>query len=467
MPAKTFALEELAAFCGAWIEKPAADGVQGLSFDSRKVRPGNLFVAVPGRPEPFFHDLLNDGHAYCADAARAGAAAVLVEREAAVPNGTGVLLSENVFEALRSIGLGARRAFGGQVVAVVGSCGKTTTKDFLAEVLSRRFRVSATEGNRNNILGVPETLANADDGAGAWVVEMGISSPGEMDILAAGVEPTGIVFTTIQPVHMEYFSSLEAIRDEKIRALAFLRPGGFAVLNADDPLIADAPVPSWVRRITYGQADSADLRFEVEGTAGPGGVPFRFHHGGRTADGLLPVPGVHQLANFAAAVATGLTLGMDLDAAVGAAGSLKAASHRGQILTLRGGTLLMDDSYNANPAAVELALRTVCGWGPQAVVALGEMRELGTRAREDHLRVGRLAADLGVQALLCVGGEAARALGESFAGSGRPFRAVSRWEDGRDWFLGQIREGDAVLVKGSRAWGLDRLAAWISEEMAP
>jgi UDP-N-acetylmuramoyl-tripeptide--D-alanyl-D-alanine ligase len=467
VPAKTFALEELAAFCGAWIERPARDGVQGLAFDSRKIRPGNLFVAVPGRPEPFFHDPLNDGHPYCADAARAGAAAVLVEKEVAVPNGTGVLLSDNVFEALRSIGLGARRAFGGRVVGVVGSCGKTTIKEFTAKVLSRRFKVSATEGNRNNILGVPEMLANADADADAWVVEMGISSPGEMDTLAAGVEPSCVIFSTVQPVHMEFFPSLEGIRDEKARVLAHLKPGGFIAVNADDPLVIGFPFPSWSRRMSYGLGEQADLRLRILGDVGPGGIPFGIEEGGHSARGMLPVAGLHQASNFAAACAAGRLLGMDIEEVAAAAVDLKPAPHRGEMLELKGGTLLMDDSYNANPSAVESVLRSVCHWGRRTVVALGEMRELGASSQEHHRRAGRLAAELGVQALLCVGEEGARALREEFSASGLPCVAVGRWQDGAQWIQDQIREGDTVLVKGSRAWGLDGLAAWLQKEMAP
>lgn len=467
MSAKEFSIEELATLCGARVERASDARVRGLSMDSRRVRPGNLFVALPPRREPFFCEVPNDGHPFSDDASRAGAAAVLAERAVDVRNGTGVLLVPNVFSALREVGLAARRAFSGDVVAVVGSCGKTTAKEFTSEVLSGRFRVSATEGNRNNLLGVPETLANSDLDASVWVVEMGISSPGEMEFLAAGVEPSCVIFTTVRPVHMEFFPSLEVIRDEKARVLAHLKPGGFIAVNADDPMVFSMPFPSWARRMSYGLGEGADLRFRPAGPQGPEGVPFVLEEGGRSARGMLPVAGLHQASNFAAACAAGRLLGMSLDEVAETARRLKPSAHRGEILALRGGGLLVDDSYNSNPAAVESALRTIAGWGRRAVVALGEMRELGASSPEYHRTVGALAAELGVQALLSVGSGGAAALDGSFATCGRPHRTAASWEEGLEWLLGQVRDGDVLLVKGSRAWGLEGLVACVSKEMAP
>lgn len=467
MPAKAFLLGELATLCGARVERAADAPVQGLSLDSRRIRPGNLFAALPRRPEPFFHEVPNDGHAYCDQAAEAGASAVLVERPVEVRSGTGVLLAPNVFSALREVGLAARRAFSGEVVGVVGSCGKTTTKEFAARVLARRFRTCATEGNRNNLLGVPETLANSDADAEAWVVELGISSPGEMDALAAGVEPSGVIFTTVQRVHTEFFPDIEAIRDEKARVLAFLKPGGFIVVNADDPLVNSMPFPTWARRMSYGLGESADLRFRPLGPQGSAGVPFEISEAGRSARGVLPVAGLHQAANFAAACAAGRLLGMEIGELAAAAEDLKPAPHRGELLALRGGALLLDDSYNANPAAVESALRTVGAWGRRVVAALGEMRELGASSAEQHRRIGALAAEVGVQALLCVGDGDAAELAEAFRRAGRPCAAAGSWREGAAWFSEQIRPGDAVLVKGSRAWALEGLVERLAKEMAP
>ena len=453
MAMRTFTAEEIAFAAGGRVLRPSAGPIAGLSMDSRTVKLGMLFAALQGEK--------TDGHGHCAAAAEMGAACVLVERPVEVPEDCGMVLVDSVELALRALGRRVRSDFRGEVVAVAGSCGKTTTKDFTASVLKNLGTVHATSGNRNNLLGLPETLMGADMDCRFWVLETGISRPMEMDDLAPMARPTGVVMTTIQPVHTEFFSSLEAIRDEKAKIFQSAEPGAFGALNADDPLLRDLRLPSGMERILYGTCQDADLRIEPEGEPGPGGTAFQLHLRGESAQGILPVPGIHNLLNFAAACAAGACFSAPVALLAECASDLKPAKHRGESHLLRDDILLLDDSYNANPAAVAAVLNSTRGWGRRVVGVLGEMLELGPSWARHHETTGMLAAQAGLCALLAVGGEGARAMAEAFAVSGRPTLHVGKWQDGVEWIEGQIRDGDGVLVKGSRGIGLDGLVAWL------
>lgn len=451
MAVRAFDLDEVAALTSGRV-LARGGSVRGLCLDSRQVVPGQLFAALKGDRA--------DGHEHVPQACAAGAAAVLVEREVAVPQGAGAVLVDSVEQAVRALGAVVRSEFSGEVVGVVGSCGKTTTKDFTAAVLSLAGSVHATSGNRNNLLGVPETLMAADMGARFWVLELGISQPGEMEDLAPIARPTAVVFTTIQPVHVEFFPSLEAIREEKAKVLRWTSPEGFAAVNADDGLLSALALPKGMGRVSYGFSPGADLRVEA-GEAGPAGTAFTLTAQGRSAKGFLPVAGVHNLSNFCAACACGLRYGLALEALAGAASLLKPARHRGETSILRDDVLLLDDSYNANPSAVAAVLRSVGGWGRRTVAALGEMLELGDEGPSRHEAVGRLAAEAGVSCLLAVGGHNAALMAEAFGRSGREVRHVAAWGEGAGWLDEKIRPGDGVLVKGSRGIALDGLVEWL------
>lgn len=457
MATLTWTVAEVAALAGGALLAGAPGArVTGCALDSRAVKPGAVFAALRGERA--------DGHDYCAAAVAAGAALLLVEREVPGVQGVAVVRVPSVAEALRALGRGARERFDGVVVGIVGSCGKTTTKDFAAAVLARAGTVTATAGNRNNLLGVPETLLNADPAARFWVLELGISTPGEMGALAPVALPDGVVFTTVQAVHLEFFPSVEAIRDEKVSVLSHVRPGGFAVVNADDPLLAGMTVPEGLRRLTYGRAASAAVRLDTGAAVSASGFPFALSHAGRRVQGFLPVPGEHQAMNFAAACTAGIACGMSLDEVVAAAPSLKPARHRGELRPLASGALLLDDSYNSNPAAVRAVLASAAKWGRRTVAVLGEMRELGPDSARFHAELGREAAAT-VEALATVGGEPARAMAEAYGASGRPVFCSPRWEEARAWVEERLGAGDLLVVKGSRAVGLDGLADALAGEV--
>ncbi len=455
MALRSFTAEEIARITGGEVLRPAVRVLAGLALDSRAVERGMLFAALKGEK--------GDGHAYCASAAEMGAACVLVERPVELPEACGIVRVPSVERALRALGAQVRSDFRGEVVAIAGSCGKTTTKDFTASVLRRLGTVHATSGNRNNLLGLPLTLLGADLDLRFWVLELGISRPMEMDDLAPMARPTGVVMTNIQPVHTEFFPSLQAIREEKAKVFGNAEPAAFGALNADDDLLRDLHLPSGMERILYGTSQDSDLRIEADGDPGPLGTAFRLHLRGESAKGFLPVPGAHNLLNFAAACAAGACFGAQAGLLAECASDLRPARHRGEPVPLRDGILLMDDSYNANPAAVAALLNASRGWGRRVVGTLGEMLELGESALRYHEAAGALAAQAGMAALLAVGGENAGAMAAAFAASGRPAFHARTWQDGAEWIERQLEAGDGLLVKGSRGIGLEGLVAWLAE----
>ncbi len=448
-------LDTIAAVTGGRVLAAAERPSVGLSLDSRRCEGGRLFAALRGAR--------CDGHDFLPDAALHGAAAALVEREVPVPSGMGAVLVPSVERALAALGRHVRDAFPGTVAGVVGSCGKTTTKDFCAALLRRLGPVHATAGNRNNLLGLPETLLEADASARFWVLEMGISRPGEMEELAPVARPNTVVFTTIQHVHTEFFPSLEAIRDEKGKVLEHVPAGGLAVINHEDPLLSSLEIPAGIRRITYGRNPGADLRVFPREKPGPAGSLFVLEGRGRRAEGILPLAGRHNLMNLAAAACLAVEEGLSLEEAARVASDLRPAPHRGERHDLDGSVLLLDDSYNSNPAALSEVLAETRSWGRPVAAALGEMLELGSSAKELHREAGRLAAQAGVRTLLAVGGPDAGEMAASFGEWGGEALHVRHWSEGARWIEERLPEGGALVVKGSRGIGLDGLVAWLLE----
>lgn len=452
----TFTLQEAAAAAGGRIlAGPPSLALSGLRLDSRSCFEGCLFAALKGSR--------SDGHDYLEDARRRGAAAALVEREVPLPPGLAALRVPSVEGAVQALGRMARRAFEGEVAAVVGSCGKTTTKEMAAALLRRLGPVHATSGNRNNLLGLPETLLDGDLSARFWVLELGISHPGEMESLAPLAAPTAVLFTTIQKVHLEFFPSLEAIRDEKARVLRHAAPGSLAVLNADDPLLAGLALPEGFRRAAYGLSPGADLRVLPKEKPSASGVPFVLEGKGQRAEGLLPLLGSHNLLNFAGAACLAAEYGLPLGEAAAAAAELRPFAHRGERFWLEPDILVLDDSYNSNPAALASALGTLRTLDRRPLAVLGEMLELGPEGAELHREAGRRAAEAGVQALLCVGGENAAEMARAFAPGGGEVLHVPAWPEGLPWIEARLAAGDVLLVKGSRGVGLDGLVRALRE----
>ena len=432
----------------------------GVSIDSRTLRPGELFVAIVG---PRL-----DGHDFVAEAVARGAAAILVQREISLPPGVDVLRVGDTTAALGRLASHVRQASGLPVVCVTGSTGKTTTKEMAAALLAVLGPVLKSEGNLNNQYGLPLTLFRLSPEHRAAVLELGMSAPGELRALASVARPDLAVITNVAPVHLEFFSSVDAIAQAKAEILEGLGPGGVAVLNRDDPRVRRIGEAFPGKAIWFGW----DRRNEVSAEAWRGtlfGMRFVLRLGGRPYDAALPLAGRHFVANFMAAAAAAHRLGVAPEAILEAAAQLEPAPHRGRVLRLGGGVTLLDDSYNANPAAVEAAVAALA-LSPRGrrIAFLGDMLELGPDGPELHRATGEKVAPL-LDAIAAVGPLAAHLL-EGAERAGSSSSAFLRYPDSSaaaEEAPQIVRPGDAVLVKGSRGVRMERIVDALVSHFGP
>lgn len=444
----TLSLGETATATGGRIVagSPAA-AWSGVSIDSRSLEPGQLFVAIEG---PRF-----DGHAFLAEAKARGAAAALVHSDGAALAGLPMVRVVDTTLGLADLARHVRRSVSIPIVAITGSAGKTTTKEMTAALLRTRGEVLKTEGNLNNRYGASLMLLRLDGTQQAAVLELGMSAAGELTTLSRIALPDVAVITNVAPVHLEFFDSVDAIAAAKAEILVGLQPSGVAVLNGDDPRVRAIGERHAGRVLWFGR----DRRFQVSAENWRGtafGMRFDLLIEGRKHDVALPLPGAHFVSNFLAAAATAHHLGVSAEAIVEAATHLKAARHRGEVVRLGHGVTLVDDCYNSNPVAVDAALGALAmAGGRRRVAFLGDMLELGPDAAALHRQTGERSA-AGLDALVAVG-PLSRALADGFAAAGKP---AERFDDAAAAAAAVgalVRDGDAVLVKGSRGMRMERI----------
>ena len=434
---------------------PGADGpdVGGVCIDSRRITPGDLFVALPGDPGPRFQATARserDGHDFAADAVRKGAAAVLVH----VPGeyDAPALLVEDTLDALWALGRAARRRLHCPVVAVTGSSGKTTFKSFAATALGG----FATDGSLNNHIGVPLSLALTPPDARAAVYEIGTNHPGEIEPLARLAAPDVAVVLNVHPAHIEHFGSVEAIRREKVSIANGVKGEGAFVR----PLHLGADFAG--RTVTFGDAPDADVRnlgLRDEGRA------VVLQAGGESAEFPVPGGGEHRAMSVCALGAVLRALGRPLDALERLA-DISVPHGRGNRLVV-GGVTIIDESYNANPASMAATLAAFCEEaGGRRIAVLGDMRELGEDAPRYHAELAPLCA--GLDGVFCVGPHM-RVLRDALPAN----RRLGYAEQGDAAFVAACAEalapGDRVLIKASNGvlWAagfVARLAAALHGE---
>ena len=420
------------------------------------------FIALPGER--------TDGHAFLADAVAAGAAALVVTRPPSDPAALGDVTILRVADALSALGAlaaGWRRRFDPLVVGVTGSIAKTSTKEAIGAVLSRRYRTLKSEGNRNNEIGLPLTVLQLGPEHEAAVLEMGMYVGGEISDLARIARPSIGVVTAVQAVHLSRIGSLEAIEAAKAELVEALPAGGTAILNADDAIVRRMGARTAARAVTYGFADDADVAAEGVTAAGLDGMRFTLRAAGERRAVRTPALGRLSVHNGLAAAATGLAAGLSLDEVVAGLATGWSAPHRVAVVRL-GDVTLIDDSYNASPGSMVAALELLADLPGRHVAVLGEMRELGEGHEAGHRSVGETAgrtADL----LIVVGVDA----GEIVEGAAAAGLAASRIQHvpdvaaALDVLRPRLREGDVVLVKASRGVGLDELVAALQDEPGP
>lgn len=428
----------------------------GAAIDSRAVKGGEIFFALPGTR--------TDGHRFVGTAAAAGAGAVVVQEEVEAPQGAAVIRVEDTLKALQELARHVR-ALGvpKRLVGITGSAGKTTTKEILATLLEARFRVAKTMGNFNNLIGFPLSLLNVPDGTEWMVAEMGMSTAGELRELSLLGRPDAAVFTVVRPVHLEFFAGVREIAEAKSELLAGLEPKGPVIANADDPEVTriarrhrDEHADRGARVVWYGASETADVRLR-DLAPGPEGIGSRFvvEAGGESREIRLPLHGLYNAENCLAAAACAWSLGMTLGEIAEAVREARPASMRGVVH--RGSFTLVDDSYNSNPAALAKALEgAALLQGARRVAILGDMRELGPEGPRFHRESGEVAARLGFSPVLGVG-ELSKDLVEGARAAGAEAHWVADAAEAAEWAAHTVREGDLVLVKASRGVGLDKV----------
>ena len=438
--------------------------VDGYSIDSRTIGTGELFFAVRGEHA--------DGHDFVEEALANGAIGAVVSMRwlaTAAVDPTKLLrvpdsASDCVLHSMQKLANSVRRAWGGRVIGVTGSAGKTTTKECVATVLGSRFKVLKTEGNLNNHFGVPLQLLRLQPEHEVAVLEMGMNHAGEIRALARLAEPNWAVVSNVAPVHLEFFpDGIEGIARAKYELVESLPSDGRAVLNADDERVASFARGMGERALLYGTTVNAHVRAEEIEEAGLDGVRFVVVADGRRCEVHLRLMGRHNVLNSLAAIGTGLLSGIDLDTCCAAIESMRPTEKRGRVIRWNGARLI-DDTYNSNPRALQSMVEALKKTpARRRFVVAGEMLELGPQAEALHRAAGEEM--VGLDGVLGVRGLAA-ALIEGARSRGIAAEFVATPEEAGKWLRETLREGDVVLLKASRGVRLERALDAVREDEA-
>jgi UDP-N-acetylmuramoyl-tripeptide--D-alanyl-D-alanine ligase len=440
-------LGEIAGITGGTLVNASPDLVVTgpVEYDSRKIAKGGLFAAFEGEKV--------DGHDYAATAVKSGAAAVLSTRDTGEP---GVVVAEPLAALAKLANASVERLPQLTVVGLTGSSGKTTTKDYIAQLLARLGPVVAPPGSLNNELGFPYTVLQANEETRFLVLEMGARGVGHIRYLTDIARPRVGVVLNIGDAHIAGFGSREGTALAKGELVEALPADGVAVLNADDPLVAGMAPRTTARVLLVGEADDSAVRASDVTVDAQGRASYILHFGDKTGKVGLAVAGRHQVGNTLAAAGVALSLGMSFDDLVPALGEIGIASvRRMDVFQRPDGVTVIDDSYNANPSSTAAALHALAAMARdrRATAVLGYMAELGDQERSGHEEVGRLAAELGVDRIVVVGPENARPILDGANGvTGWTGSAIFAEDQAAaiEIVEGDLHADDVVLVKGSR-----------------
>jgi UDP-N-acetylmuramoyl-tripeptide--D-alanyl-D-alanine ligase len=430
---------------------PLPDAISGISIDSRTIVPGEAFFAITGDSR--------DGHEFVDAAlkARAGVAVVAQSRRDAFPATAPLIVVPDVLEGLRALGRAARTRLAGKIIGVTGSVGKTGTKEALRIALGACGETYASAASYNNHWGVPLSLARCPASARYAVFEMGMNHPGEIEPLSRMVRPHVAIITTVEPVHLEFFDSIEGIADAKAEIFRGIEPGGAAVLNRDNPQFArleqNARHAGVGRIVTFGEHAGADARL-INVSLGASSSTVEARILGADITYGFGAPGKHLVLNSLAVLAAVALSGVDPALAARALGEMKPPAGRGARQTLdleNGSALLIDESYNANPASMRagIALLAQAEIGPRGrrIAVLGDMLELGPRGADLHRGLAEPLREHAIDKVFCCG-PLMLALWEALPSERRGgYAETSSALEPR--LIEAIRPGDALMIKGS------------------
>ncbi len=453
-----YSLAELGQATNARIEyiDAATEFISGIQTDSRKVQPGDLFVAIKG--ENF------DGHDFIEEAFERGAVAAMVS----TPIEDLSLLVEDTLIGLGKLAKYHRHNLNAQVIAITGSSGKTSTKDLLAATLQQFGSTIAPAGSFNNEIGLPNTILSADVSTKFLVLEMGMRGIGHIDYLCEISAPDVAAVLNVGSAHIELLGSRAAIASAKSEILQRLKPSGTQILFADDPLVSKMNSKTNSKKITFGQSDSADVRISnlvLDPTAKPS---FDLTFNGDTKNISLDLVGEHQTFNAAAVAAMCIGLGLDFEKVCDAISNARPQSKwRMEVSELSNGVTLVNDAYNANPESMRAGLKALKAMAGdrRTWAVLGQMRELGADSDSAHDEIGRLCVRLDVNRLLAVGkGAKLIQMGASLEGSwDNESLYVDTIEEAIKLLKSELKSGDIVYLKASRAIGLESVAQALTD----
>jgi UDP-N-acetylmuramoyl-tripeptide--D-alanyl-D-alanine ligase len=454
-------LEQILSATGGKLARQKSRTVFGeVVTDSKKVEADSVFIALKGRKF--------DGHRFAKDAARRGAGCLIVHKRIPLAHtkNAAVVRVRDTLEALGALGHYRRMHFNPKVLAITGSNGKTTTKEMVAAILEKavfngerlRGRVLKTEGNYNNLVGLPLTLLRLSERHRAAVVELGTSNPGEIARLTRIAAPDVAIVTSVGPAHLSGLKSVAGVAREKGSIFRGLRRGGVAVVNLDDPWTRRIGSKLKGKKIAYGKRGrvaAADAR-----PISDGGTAFVLRVGKRRASVRLKLPGAHNLMNALGAAAMTHAAGVDVRAIRAGLEAVRPFSMR-MAVERWNGLGIINDAYNANPASMEAALKTLARIGVRGrkIAVVGDMLELGGETRKRHLAVGCQAAENGIDRLYIFGKQARLVRQGALAGGMEPGRVtVGKTHAGiASLMRKELRAGDWILFKGSRGMKMEKI----------
>ena len=447
---KELTLKQIADWCGGKVSARFEHlRVSRMQSDSRKVRSGDLFVALKGAKA--------DGHDFAEAAINHGAVAALVSRP--ISEKLPSIEVEDTLRAYGDIAAGYRQMTGVKVVGITGSVGKTTTKEMTASVLEAAYHTAKTEGNHNNNLGLPMTIMDMPENTEVAVLEMGMNHSGEMEYLSSIARPDLAIITNIGTMHIEHLGTREGILQAKLEIMRGMPDDGAGVFNGDEPLLWNIRAIGKHKKYYYGIENHACDVTATDIVELDDGVRFVVHGFGQQFELFVPMLGRHAVYNALAATTVGLLLGVKPEQIQARFSSFHNTGMR-QKIYVKNGVTIIEDCYNAGPESTEAALDVLAGikTDGRRIAVLGDMLELGNRSAAEHYRIGRLAvgkADL----LLTYGEHSVRTLTGAITGGMNPKNTdhFDTHEDMAHMLKMRVSEGDVVLFKGSRGKRMEKV----------
>jgi UDP-N-acetylmuramoyl-tripeptide--D-alanyl-D-alanine ligase len=439
---------------------------RGISTDSRTVKPGEIFLALKG--DTF------DGHDFISEVINKGALGVVVQSGRLVSQSKKDFIVIEVQDTLDALGECAahyRQLYGIPLVAVTGSNGKTTTKEMIAAILSTKRRVLKNQGNFNNLIGLPLSLLKLSSAHDVGVFELGMNRRGEIARLVEIVHPTVGVVTNVGPVHLEYLKTIDEVAEAKGELFQKLSSEATAIINQDDPWIENLSSRFSGKKITIGMKNPGDVTARNIVPVGADGMRFNLVIREKTLPVFLPMIGAHNVMNALAAAGAVTALGEDPAMIPEGLKNFRNLNLRQQLITLPEGITIINDTYNANPVSMKKALETfsLLQGSSRGIIILGDMLELGPHAAALHRELGHEVAKMGVSLLLIMG-KFSSEVREGALSGGLPSPSIYIGKNHQhliDFLRGVLKQGDLVLVKGSRGMAMEKVVEGLMREDNP